>query len=348
MKKRNKYKKKVHTDPGSLVHIGQENIEDDQARLINFNEGEFSMGPIDLKKPINLRSDTTNWISLIGLKDTDNVKFLSQTFNIHRLTQEDILDTTEKAKIEDYEDYLFIVAKALVFNEDNLESEQISFILKDNILISMEEFFPNDFNKIIERLRNGSILRKGSESEVLYALLDSIVDDYFLVIEKIGEKIDLTEDELLNNPSQDILQNIYGLKRDLIYIQNEIWPMRNIVSALSKNQYGFIDDKSIYYFRDVYDHLIQIISLLDTYRDICSGMLDTYLSSLSNKTNDVMKVLTIFSTVSVPLSFLTGLFGMNFVHNPILSWKYGYMFFWFISVISVMIMIYYFKKKKWI
>jgi magnesium transporter len=198
------------------------------------------------------------------------------------------------------------------------------------------------------RLKEGTNIRKNGADDLLYGLLDAIVDNYFLIVEDIGEKIDTVEDELLLNPKKEILQKIYTLKRDLIYIRNSLWPMRNVISSLSKNDYDLIDGKTIYYLRDVYDHVIQMIDIIETYRDICSGMLDTYLSSIGNKTNEVMKVLTIFSTIFIPLTFLAGVYGMNFRYLPELNWKYGYFSFWIISIIIIILMLRFFRKKDWL
>ncbi len=183
--------------------------------------------------------------------------------------------------------------------------------------------------------------------DLLYSLLDAIVDGYFLLLEEIGEIIDTLEDELLIEPSDEILQKIYVLKRDLIYIRNNLWPMRNVSSNLSKDQYDLIDGKTIYYMRDISDNVIQIIDLVEIYREICSGMLDTYLSSIGNKTNEVMKVLTIFSTIFIPLSFVAGVYGMNFDYMPELRWKYSYHTFWIFSLGITGFMLRYFKKKNW-
>lgn len=229
-----------------------------------------------------------------------------------------------------------------------LDTEQISFLLFEKQLISFQESESSIFNPLIKRLAEGTYIRKNGADDLLYGLIDTIVDNYFLIMEKIGDDIDTVEDELLSNPTKEVLHEIYTLKRELVYIRNSLWPMRNIVSSLSRDDYGFIDEKTTHYFRDVHDHTIQMIDIIETYRDICSGMLDTYLSSIANKTNDVMKILTIFSTIFIPLTFLAGIYGMNFKYIPELNWKYSYPVFWIISIITTIVMIRFFKKKKWL
>ena len=232
--------------------------------------------------------------------------------------------------------------------DGELEVEQFSFILFKDLVISFQQWDSKIFDSILSRLSEGSNIRKNGADDLLYALTDTIVDNYFLVVEKIGENIDEVEDIVLLNPKREVLQEIYKLKRDLIYIRKTLWPMRNAISSISKNDYDLVDEKTLYYFRDVYDHIIQMIDIIETYRDICSGMLDTYLSSISNKTNDIMKVLTIFSTIFIPLTFIAGVYGMNFRYLPELNWKYGYASFWIISAVITGFLLRFFKKKNWL
>lgn len=341
--------KTVNTPPGSLIYVGEQKVEDVKITYTKYNNSEFERKEIpDLDEFFNDDEDKVRWLDIIGLHDTDLVNEVGQRLKIHPLVIEDILNTSHNPKFEDYDDYIFLVTKIMYFNDnEELETEQISFILFKDKLISFQDLESEVFNNILNRLKEGTNIRKNGADDLLYALLDSIVDNYFLIIEDIGEKIDVLEDELLLSPNRLLLQKIYILKRDLIYIRNSLWPMRNVISSLSKNDYDLIDGKTIYYMRDVYDHIIQMIDIIETYRDICSGMLDTYLSSIGNKTNEVMKVLTIFSTIFIPLTFLAGVYGMNFKYLPELNWKYGYLSFWIISIIIIGFMIRFFKKKDW-
>ncbi len=229
-----------------------------------------------------------------------------------------------------------------------LEVEQFSFILFKDLVISFQQSNSNLYEGILSRMGDGSNIRKNGADDLLYALTDIIVDNYFLVVEQMGEKIDEVEDKVLSNPEREVLQEIYELKRNLIYIRKTLWPMRNTISSISKNDFELIDERTLYYFRDIYDHILEMIDIVETYREICSGMLDTYLSGISNKTNDIMKVLTIFSTIFIPLTFIAGVYGMNFRYLPELNWKYGYASFWVISAILTGFMLRYFRKKKWL
>lgn len=344
-------RKKVKTPPGTLQHIGEEGKEDVRVNIVEYNQDIYINREISNIKDLNFEeSDSVKWINVVGLKDTSIIRDLGEKFKLHSLLLEDALNTTEQPKVEDYDNYLFAIAKLLKYDEEKGEitTEQISFVLFKDILISFQEFRDDTFDNVMERIKGGSSIRKNGEDYLFYALLDAVVDSYFLALEEIDEKIDSLEDQLMLNPEKKVLQEIYELKREMIYIRNSIWPLRNVISTLSKNEFGLINERTIYYLRDVYDHIVQMIDIIETYRDILSGMLDTYLSSIGNKTNEVMKILTIFSTIFIPLTFLAGIYGMNFPNMPELNWKYGYLIFWGVSLVILIIMIRFFKKKKWI
>lgn len=316
----------------------------------NYNINKFERKEIyDLDELVLDSDKSVKWIEIKSLEDIDLINKVGKKFNIHPLVIEDILSTDHMPKLEDYDEYLFLIIEGMNLVEDGeLEVEQFSFILFKDLVISFQQSDSKIFDSILSRLSEGSNIRKNGADDLLYALTDTIVDNYFLVVERIGENIDEVEDIVLLNPKREVLQEIYKLKRDLIYIRKTLWPMRNAISSISKNDYDLVDEKTLYYFRDVYDHIIQMIDIIETYRDICSGMLDTYLSSISNKTNDIMKVLTIFSTIFIPLTFIAGVYGMNFRYLPELNWKYGYASFWIISAIITGVLLRFFKKKNWL
>ncbi len=302
----------------------------------------------EIKDFLEEEKTKVKWLNLVGVDNHDKIQSLCLPLNLHALVIEDILDTDMNIKIDDYDDYLFLVTKRMYFTKnDELGIEQISFLLFKNKLLSFQEIKSNIFEDLENRLREGGGVRKSGADDLLYYLLDAIVDDYFLLLKEIGEKVDTIEDELLLNPDKRILEKIYMLKRDLVYIRNFLWPMRNMANKLSRNEYSLISGKTIYYMRDISDSLVQIINLAEIYREVCSGMLDTYLSSIGNKTNEVMKVLTVFSTIFIPLSFLAGVYGMNFKYIPELNWRYSYHTFWIISISLTVFMLRYFKKKDW-
>ncbi len=289
------------------------------------------------------------WLDIIGLSKTETIKKLGGMFNIHPLVQEDILNTNQIPKVEEYEGYIFTILKDIYFNDkNNLETEQISIILMGNLVISIQEHDTDTFHNTHKRLEESKGVRKNSGVDLYYLLIDAIVDDYFIILEKMGEEIDKVEDELLDKPEKSVLNKIYFIKRELIFLRTVLWPTRNLVSALTRGEFEAIDKKILLYFRDIYDHVIQMIDIAETYRDICSGMLDTYLSSIGSKTNEVMKILTIFSTIFIPLTFLSGVYGMNFVYFPELAWKYSYLGFWVTSILITFFMIRFLRKKGWL
>ena len=343
--------KKSQTSPGTLLHVGEEGEEDVVVRMIQYNQAVYSNKEIRNVQDINIEDKTSvNWIDIVGLKDIKIIQDIGEKFNLHKLLLEDVLNTTHQPKMEAYGDCLFTLVKILKYHEEtnNTTIEQISFVIFENTLITFKEFADDVFSNVMERIETGTNIRKNEADYLFYGLLDAIVDGYFLELEKIDDKIDLLEEELMINPQKRLLQEIYELKREMIYIRNSIWPLRNIISNLTTNEFQLINEKTIYYLRDIHDHIIQIIDIMETYRDILSGMLDTYLSSIGHKTNEVMKVLTIFSTIFIPLTFLAGVYGMNFHNLPELKWKYGYFIFWIISIMIFIGMIRYFRKKRWI
>ncbi|HZJ68493.1 MAG TPA: magnesium/cobalt transporter CorA [Candidatus Eisenbacteria bacterium] len=316
----------------------------------NYNVEEFARTQLSNLDNLVLPDDkSVKWLEIPILNNIDLIEKIGHKFDIHPLVIEDILSKDHMPKIEKYEHYLFLILKDLkLLDNGELITEQFSFILFKDLVISFQPAYSNTFSALIARMSEGSIIRKNGADVLLHALTDTIVDNYFIIVEKIGEKIDLVEDDLLTNLTKEMLQEIYKLKRNLIYIKKTLWPMRNIMSSISKNEFELIDDKTLYYFRDIHDHIIQMIDIIESYREICSGLLDTYLSSISNKTNDIMKVLTIFSTIFIPLTFLAGVYGMNFKYLPELNWKYGYASFWIISALLIGFMLRYFRKKDWI
>lgn len=351
--------KKAYTPPGTFVHVGDENIEEAKIVFTKYNRKDIQIKETkDLKEILEVDLENTKWLDIIGLHDVAFIDSLGKNLGIHPLVIEDILNTSQSSKVENYGDYVFIVIKNIFLNEDYnrleddeddaFEFEYISFLLFESMVISFQETRNESFTQVLSRLEKGSNLRSEGADSLLHALIDYTVDNYLVVMEDIGNTLDILEDELLEDPDESLLESIYNIKKSLIYIRNELWPMRNTINHLSKKEYDLIEEKTIYYFRDIYDHIIQTIGIIETYREICSDMLSTYLSSIGNQTNDVMRVLTVFSTVFIPLSFLAGVYGMNFRNFPELDWKYGYASFWIISLGVIIFMFRYFKKKDWI
>lgn len=343
---------KIGSAPGTLVHVGERHSKNVKITLIKYNKDSFNKIIYDdIEKCLAaINESDVNWINIDGLHDIDVIEKIGGNFNLHPLILEDILNTTQHPKIDIDDNYIYVVIKMLYYDKNvkEIKSEQISLVILQNYILSFQEFEGDVFNDLRRRLeQNKSNIRSRGTDYLAYSLIDCTVDSYFDIIESIGDSIDIAEDILMANPSNEILNDIYKLKREMIFLRNSVWPLREVLGKLVKSDYGLIQDQTIMYLRDVYDHTIQIMDIIETYRDILSGMLDTYLSSISNKTNEVMKILTVFSTIFIPLSFLTGIYGMNFEHMPELGFKYGYLIFWGITITCILLMINYFRRKKW-
>lgn len=336
--------------PGSLIYTGKGEKQKQRLVLTVYNNETLERQEvISAKELLEERRDVVKWLDVIGIANIETVYEICRDLGIHPLAQEDILNTSQSPKAEEYDSFLFMVTKNIFFDEDGaLDTEQICLVLFDDTVVTFQEYDNDSFQYIHQRLEEGKTLRKNGSDDLIYALIDSIVDNYFIVLEAIGEEIDEVEDQLLEKPEKEVLNRIYHLKRELIFFRNILWPTRNIASELARGEFEAIDRKTIIYFRDVYDHVIQMIDIVETYRDICSGMLDTYLSSIGYKTNEVMKILTVFSTIFIPLTFLAGVYGMNFKFFPELDWKLGYFGFWGVSALITIFMLRFLRNKGWL
>lgn len=298
-----------------------------------------------------------SWINIDGIHRVDILEKIGVLFNIHPLVLEDILNTRQRPKVEDYADYIFLVLKMLFYDEKRgtLEGEQISIILGSHFVISFQEKAGDIFNPIRERIRNNeSRTRKSGADYLMYRLLDTIVDHYFAILEKFGERIEDLEEELMEEPKKATLAEVHRLKRELILLRKAIWPLREVISGLRRAESTLIKDSTELFLRDVYDHTIQVIDTVEGFKDTVAGMLDIYLSNQSNKMNGVMKVMTIIATIFIPLTFIAGIYGMNFdpqaspLNMPELHWYFGYPTAILLMVIVGVVMIAYFKRKKWL
>jgi magnesium transporter len=301
--------------------------------------------------PQKLVDSNVNWIDVNNLDDRNNVEQLCASFGIHRLITEDILNTNQMVKLDNYNDCLFIVLKMVDYDvqSTNITTEHVSIFFRGNTVISFQQNNSRDnFLPIKEKIsQNRDNILEQSAQYLCYELIDTVVDNYFNVIDQLGDVTDDIEEELIANPAKNTLQRIYFVKRELMYLRKSVYPLRELIGSLTNSKSSQMTDDIRIYLHDVYDHLIQIVDSIETYQDILSNMLDTYLSSISNKTNDTMKILTIFSTIFIPLTFLAGVYGMNFKNLPELQFSYGYYLFWIVSIIIAAIMLMFFHKKKW-
>ena len=339
--------------PGTLIHVGEKKIEKVRIRIIDYDETQLEEKEAERIEECFPFKDkpTVTWINIDGLHDVALIEQLGGYFGLHPLLLEDILNTDQRPKMEDSEDYIFIVLKMLYHDNeaDEITAEQISIILGSNFVISFQEREGDVFNFVRERIRNKKgRIRKAGADYLAYALLDAIVDHYFIILEKIGEKVEEMEEELVTHPTPETLKTIHSLKGGMIFLRKSVWPLREVISGLERAESPLIQEQTGIYLRDVYDHTIQVIDSIETFRDIVSGMLDIYLSSISNKMNEVMKVLTIIATIFIPLTFIAGIYGMNFQYMPELGWHWGYPAVWFVICAIFLSMVVYFRRKKWL
>jgi magnesium transporter len=343
--------KKTGLPPGAKVYIGDDEPLPSRIDEISYNKDGFKERKVDNISDIipDLRSEDITWINVKGL-DPEDIFQLGEEMGFHPLTKEDIINTTQRPKIEEYDDYLFFVLKVLsseTFEDVNLE--QVSFILGSNYIISFQEQYGDIFESVRNRIRSGKgIIRRMGVDYLAYCLLDVIVDGYFVLLEKLGDSIEFLEEELVEDPRIEILHKLYDMKQEMVILRKNIWPLREVVNKIERVESGFFTESTRFYLHDVYDHTIQAIDAIETYRDLLTGMIDIYLSSVSNKMNEIMKFLTIIGTIFIPLTFLAGVYGMNFKYMPELGWRYSYPVLLLSMVMITLMMILYFRRRKWV
>jgi magnesium transporter len=339
--------------PGTLVHVGERKSEEIQITYIDYDEKNFQEKQVaDISECFQFRTTpTVTWINIDGIHQIDTVEKLGQQFGLHPLILEDILNTQQRPKFEDFEEYIFVVLKMLSYNDQKQRtySEQVSLVLGHNFVISFQEKVGDVFDPVRDRIRNAKgRIRKMGADYLAYSLLDAVVDNYFVILEKLGEKVESMEEELVVEPTEKTLKQIHSLKREMIFLRRSVWPLRELINGLQKSESPLIKKPTQIYLRDVYDHTIQIIDTIESLRDTVSGMLDVYLSSLSNRMNAVMKVLTIIATIFIPLTFITGVYGMNFKYMPELEWRWGYAIVLLVMAVVAVSMLLYFRRKRWL
>ena len=345
--------------PGTVVFIGEKKIDKTQIRIIDYDETgieEKTVTSIEECLPYK-ESPTVTWINIDGLHEVDQIEKIGNCFKIHPLILEDIANTGQRPKLDFFDSGLFLALKMLTINKESstVQSEQISFVVGRNFVISFQERIGDVFEPVRERLRKlVSRVRFMNSDYLAYALVDAVVDAYFSVLEALSERIEAVEAQLIGDPGPESLEAIHELKRELIYMRKAVWPLREVIGGLSRTESEFIHESTDVYLRDLYEHTVQVIDTVETFRDMVSSLLDIYLSSISNKMNEVMKVLTIIATIFIPLGFLAGIYGMNFdtsvssLNMPELGLRYGYIFFWVVAVSISGGLFLFFKRKKWL
>lgn len=346
------YSEKTGLPPGTVIYSGDDQTARVKLSLIQFNEKEvFEKDFYSVEECYaETSAEKITWINVDGIHDTEIIKKFGEKFGIHSLTLEDIANNEQRAKFEEYDNYLVSIMKMISYSGE-LRSEQLTVILLDNnTVLSFQEVEGGDaFDVIRNRIRTGKgRVRKMGADYLAYCLIDAVVDFYFLVLEKIGDRIELLEEELVNDPTKETMKVLHEMKREMIFLRKAVWPARELISNFERCESKLIKKPTRIFLRDLYDHSIRVIDTVETFRDLLSGMMDIYLSSVSNKMNEVMKVLTIITTIFIPLSFIAGIYGMNFENMPELHTRNGYFVLWGVMIAIATGMVFYFKRRKWL
>lgn len=342
------------TPPGTVVAPPQ--AERTEVSVFGFGDGGFEESSLAAAAELEpfLERWSAIWVNVDGLGDTELIEGIGRRFGLHPLALEDVVGTHQRAKVESYEDHLYVVLK-MVSLKESLEAEQVSIFLGPGYVISFQERRGDCLEIIRERLRKGrGRVRSAGPDYLAYAILDAIVDHYFPVIEALGEKLESLEEDVLSDPHAETVSEIHAVRRELLGLRRAAWPLREVMSGLYRDESPLISPSTRPYLRDCYDHTVQLIDVIETYRELAAGLIDIYLSSLGQKNNEVMKVLTIIATIFIPLGFIAGVYGMNFNperspwNMPELNWVYGYPFALFLMTATALGLIGYFAKKGWL
>jgi magnesium transporter len=337
---------------GAVPVEGEPRTEPVKITVIDYDASRYEEKEVRLVEECFPYRDTSTvtWINIDGLSDTRTIEEIGQCYSIHPLILNDLQNTGQRPKMQDLESYLYLTIKMMTIDEKTQEIsiEHVSMILGSTYLISFQENVGDVFDPVRERIRREGRIRKFGPDYLVYALIDDIVDNYFLVMEKLEERVEDLEEELVVNATPQSLSKLNKLKKDMIHLRKAVWPLREMINALDREDSPLIRADTRIYFRDVYDHIIQVIDTLETFRDMVSGMIDIYLSSLSYRMNEIMKVLTLIATIFIPLTFVAGVYGMNFDYMPELRHPYGYFMVWGVMIGVVVVMLIYFRKRQWI
>lgn len=350
-----KRSEKVGLPPGTLVHIGEKKTEKVKITAIDYSETEFQEFEAKTVEECFPLKDkpTITWINVDGIHQPETIQKLGDCYGLHPLVQEDIMNTDQRPKIEDYGEYIYIVLKKIAYDEKKVEIslEQVSLILGKNFVISFQEKGNGGdaLETIKERIKSAKgRIRKMGADYLVYALIDAIVDHYFLIFERLGEKIESIEDELIEEAETGAVSVANALRKEVMFLRRQIWPLMDALRSLERGEFSLIQDTTKVYFRDVYDHVAYLIDTIETYRETLAYMGEIYLESVNNKLNSIMKVLAVVATIFMPLTLIASIYGMNFEFMPELSWKWGYPVVLAVMVTIGVVMVVFFKKRKWI
>ena len=347
------YQKKIGQVPGSIIYTGEKSSSKIFIEAIDYDKDQYIEKELNnIEETFDFKhSDSVTWINLNGLNHVNDIEKLGTHYEIHPLVLEDIVNISQRPKIDEYDDYLFVVLKMLYYDKDeSIISEQVSFILGKNYVLSFQEAEGDVFDSVRDRIKHSKGRIRSMKSDyLLYTLMDAIIDHYFSVIEILGDKIeDFETDIFLGNIDNSINKDIRDLKKEILRVRRAIFPLREVISRIEKYEGHLIQKKTKNYYRDIYDHLIQVSENIDIYREMIWSLMDMYMTTISNKMNEVMKVLTIMASIFIPLTFIAGIYGMNFEYIPELQYKYSYFILWGVMIVLFIGMVIYFKRKKWL
>ncbi|MBN8551178.1 MAG: magnesium/cobalt transporter CorA [Deltaproteobacteria bacterium] len=352
--KKSSRSKKAGLPPGSLVYVGEGQRHETIVSYCSFNEHSIErkeLSSLD-EACVAPKEGDVLWLDINGLQNIEVVEKIGKFFNLHSLVLEDILNTTKRPKFEDFGDYLFVILKVVhpISDGGRFVAEQVSIVLGKNFVLSFQEIDRHDaFASVRERLNSGrGRLRRMAADYLAYALLDSVVDGYFDALEVLGENLEQLEHEAITSASEETLTEIHHAKRQTLQFRRAVWPLREIMSGIIREECDLIAKSTMVYLRDVYDHVVEVIDVLEADRDIAAGLLEIYLSGISNRLNAVMKVLTVITTIFMPLTFIAGVYGMNFEYMPELTWRYGYPMVMAIMAVIGIGMALFFRRRHWL
>lgn len=345
-------KRARNLSPGTVKYTGKKSITQTKLDIIDYSKEHYERFETHTIEDAFTYEDASHitWINVNGLGNTDDIIALGNHFDLHKLIQEDIVTTNQRPKIDEYDDYLFIVFKMLHYDENELLiNEHVSLVMGKDYVIMFQEAEGDVFEDLRERLEHGKGRIRGAGADYLmFAILDAVVDNYFTVIEFLSNKLELLEDKLFGDKEDpNITEEIQELKKEILKIRKAVVPLREVVNRLEKIETPLIEERTNKYIRDLYDHIIQVNESVEIYRDMIWGLMDMYMTTISNKMNEVMKVLTIMASIFIPLTFMVGVYGMNFDNMPELHFRYGYFYLWGAMILVFFGMIWYFKRKKW-
>ena len=351
-KRQFKRHKKVGKAPGTITYMGHREAAESKVTIVEYTDTYHEIHyPGDIGQIVAHKDPPTiSWVNIVGLSDETFIEKVGAHFGLNPLILEDIVNTQQRPKIDEFEDYIFGAFRMLYVNDDNeLVGEHVALVLMKNCVLVFQELDEDVFNGVRDRLsaKSGRIRTRDSDY-LFFALLDSIIDNYFVVLENVGHKIEVLEEEVYENPNREVARRIQQLKKEVLKIRQWIYPVKELVGRLIDSESSLIHKDTKLFLRDAHDHSYEINESLQIYREMTMSLMEMYMSNMSNKMNEVMKVLTIMASIFIPLTFIAGIYGMNFDHMPELHWEYGYYLVWGIMIALFVIMLIYFKKKHWL